>query len=149
MDITLFEIWCSDGGEYWHVTACSLVVRNVSEKEAAFIFMADEFLLPRSGGIMIINHYTMKMCGWNGSIAPPFLSSTRDGREWSASRSGRFTNGETAFLTHWIGGSVGLRTGLDAIENRKFLHLRGIKSRPSLYRLSYLGSYSIFYNCID
>jgi len=36
-----------------------------------------------------------------------------DGGEWSASRSCRFTPGETAPGTHWLGGWVGLRAGLD------------------------------------
>jgi hypothetical protein len=33
--------------------------------------------------------------------------------------SGRFTPGERAPGTHWIGGSVGLRAGLDAVVKRK------------------------------
>jgi hypothetical protein len=31
---------------------------------------------------------------WSGDIAPPFLTSAKDGGEWSASCSGRFTPGE-------------------------------------------------------
>jgi hypothetical protein len=38
--------------------------------------------------------------------------------EWSASRPGRFTLRERAFGTHWIGGWVGPRTGLDDVEKR-------------------------------
>jgi hypothetical protein len=34
----------------------------------------------------------------------------------SASHTGRFTPGERAFVTHWIGGWMGPRTGLDAVE---------------------------------
>jgi hypothetical protein len=48
-------------------------------------------------------------------------TSTLDGGEWSASRSGRFTSKNTAPGAHWIGGWVGLRAGLDAAENRKSL----------------------------
>jgi hypothetical protein len=33
----------------------------------------------------------MKMCGGVNVYAPPFLISTQDGSEWSASRPGRFT----------------------------------------------------------
>jgi hypothetical protein len=37
---------------------------------------------------------------------------------WSASLPGRFTPGEIAPGTHWIGGWVGPRIGLDGVENR-------------------------------
>jgi hypothetical protein len=53
--------------------------------------------------------------------------------------------GERAPGTHWIGGSVGPRAGLDDMEKRKFLTLPGLELRPlgrpsrsqSLYRLRY------------
>jgi len=41
------------------------------------------------------------------------LTLTLVGGEWSASRSGRFTPRERAPSTHWIGGWVGPRAGLD------------------------------------
>jgi hypothetical protein len=71
-----------------------------------------------------------------------------DGDEWSASRTGRFTPGERAPGTHWIGGWVGHRACLDDVEERKFLTLPGLELRPlghparsqSLYRLRYPGS---------
>jgi hypothetical protein len=37
--------------------------------------------------------------------------------------------------THWIGGSVGPKTGLDDAENRKLLPLPGLKIRPVVRRL--------------
>jgi hypothetical protein len=37
----------------------------------------------------------------------------RVGGEWSASRLGRFTTGERSHGTHWIGGWLGSRAGLD------------------------------------
>jgi hypothetical protein len=40
----------------------------------------------------------------SGSIAPSFLALAFAGGEWSASRPGRFTPGERAKSTHWIGG---------------------------------------------
>jgi hypothetical protein len=51
-----------------------------------------------------------------------------------------FLSGERATGTHWIGGWVGPRVGLDAVEKRKIVHYR--ESNPgssslSLYRLSY------------
>jgi hypothetical protein len=57
----------------------------------------------------------------------------------------RFTLGERAHGTHWIGGSVGPRISLDAVEKRQILHFRESNpGRParstSLYRLSYPDS---------
>jgi hypothetical protein len=42
-----------------------------------------------------------------------------DEGEWSALRSGSFTRRERAPGTHWIGGWVGPRAVLDAVEKRK------------------------------
>jgi hypothetical protein len=38
------------------------------------------------------------------------------GGEWSATRLGHFTPVEIAPYTHWIGGWVGPRAGLDDVE---------------------------------
>jgi hypothetical protein len=46
------------------------------------------------------------------------LTSALHGGEWSASRLGRFIPG-TAHGTHWIGGWVGPRAGLDTVSKRK------------------------------
>jgi hypothetical protein len=62
----------------------------------------------------------MKTWG-SGCIALPFLTSALDGGELSASRPGRFTFGERASGTNWIGGWVGLRAGPDAVSREKFL----------------------------
>jgi hypothetical protein len=64
---------------------------------------------------------------------------------WSASRHGRFTLGERALASHWLGGWVGPRAGVDSVEKVKFLTLPGLKLRPlgspvrsqALYRLRY------------
>jgi hypothetical protein len=80
-----------------------------------------------------------------------FLNSALVGGEWSASRPDRFTPGERAPGTYWIGGTVGPRAGLDDEEKRKFLILSELELRPlsrpvrskSLYRLSYSGSLSL------
>jgi hypothetical protein len=79
-----------------------------------------------------------------------FLTPALAGGEWSDSRPGRFTLGEKATRTYWIGGWVNRRPGLDDVEKRKFLTLPGLEfrllSRParrqSLYRLRYSGSFS-------
>jgi hypothetical protein len=76
------------------------------------------------------------------------LTSALVGGEWSASRPYRFTPGESATGTHWIGGWVDPRAGLDDVEKIKFLTLPGLELRPldrparsqSLYRLRYPGS---------
>jgi hypothetical protein len=49
-----------------------------------------------------------------------FLSSALVGGEWSASHPGRFIPGERATGTHWIGGWMGPRVGLDDMEKGKF-----------------------------
>jgi hypothetical protein len=57
-----------------------------------------------------------------------------------------FNPGERAPGTHWIGGWVGPRAGLDDVEKTKFFTLPGLRPlcRPSrnesLYRLRYPGS---------
>jgi hypothetical protein len=50
--------------------------------------------------------------------------------EWSASCPDRFTPEERAICTHWIGGWVGPRAGLDNVERTKFLTLPGLELRP-------------------
>jgi hypothetical protein len=62
-------------------------------------------------------------------IDPPTYSSLIRG-EWSASLPGRFTPGERASCTHWIGGWMGPRTGLDVVERRKILPLPVLELRP-------------------
>jgi hypothetical protein len=93
-----------------------------------------------------INQPTMKAYGGMDVYIHIFLTPTLVGGEWSASRSGLFTHGVP--VTLWIGGLVGLRTGTDDVEKRKFLILPGLELRPlgrpsrrqSLYRLRYPGS---------
>jgi hypothetical protein len=46
------------------------------------------------------------------------LTSALDGGEWSVSRPGRFTPREGAPGTHWIGGWVGPKAGLEAVIKR-------------------------------
>jgi hypothetical protein len=52
----------------------------------------------------------------NGGIAPSFLTSALYGGERSASRPGRLISGERVPGTHSIGGWVGPRAGLDAMD---------------------------------
>jgi hypothetical protein len=57
----------------------------------------------------------MKMYG-TGGISAPFLTSMLDGGEWSPSRRGRLTPGKESLVTSGIGGWVGPRAGLAAVE---------------------------------
>jgi hypothetical protein len=63
-----------------------------------------------------------------------FLISALGGGEWSPSRSSRFIYKERVPGTHWIGGWVGPRTGLDTAE--KILHPTGTRTpTPSVVQL--------------
>jgi hypothetical protein len=68
-------------------------------------------------------------------------TSALNGDKWSASRLGHFRDPGT----HWIGGWVDPRAGLDAVEKKKkLLLLLGMEPRlcsPSLYRLGHSGSH--------
>jgi hypothetical protein len=93
---------------------------------------------------LLIKHHPIKMFG----EVEIYITSAVAGGEWSASRPGRFTPGEKARDTLWIGGWVDPRAGMDDLEKRKFLALPGLElqplSRPArsqpLYRLYYTGS---------
>jgi hypothetical protein len=82
----------------------------------------------------------------SGGIALPFLTSALDGGERSALSPGRFITREGTPGTHWIGGCVDPRAGLDTVEKRKTSwpcqeSNSGREAHSlSLYRLSYPGS---------
>jgi hypothetical protein len=61
-----------------------------------------------------------------------FLTWALVGGELSASRSGRFIFGERASGTHWIGGWVGPRAGLDYVEKRILFTPPGLELRLML-----------------
>jgi hypothetical protein len=73
-----------------------------------------------------------------------FLDSALVGDEWLTPRCCRFTSPGT----HWIGGWLGPRAGLDDMEKRKFLTLPQLELRPlgrpainqSIYPLRYPSS---------
>jgi hypothetical protein len=65
----------------------------------------------------------------HGGVELTILTSSLDEGEWSASRPGRFTPGERAPSTHWIGGRMG-RSGLCGVETN-ILTVPGIEPRPS------------------
>jgi hypothetical protein len=51
-----------------------------------------------------------------------FLAWVIDGCEWSASRPGYFTPGETASGTHWVGGWAEPRAGFEVVAKRHLHH---------------------------
>jgi hypothetical protein len=61
------------------------------------------------------------------------LTSNTSWRCWSALLPGPGTHGERAPGTHWIGGWVGPRAGLEAVEKRTFLVLRDSNSDCSAF----------------
>jgi hypothetical protein len=71
----------------------------------------------------------MKAYWGSECIALRILDLALDGDEWSASRSYHFIPRERAPGTHWIGGWLGPRAGLDVVVRRKV---------PSPYRESNL-----------
>jgi hypothetical protein len=58
-----------------------------------------------------------------------YITSELAGGKWLVSRPGRFITGERAPGTHWIGGWVDLRAGLNDVEKRKYLILPGLELR--------------------
>jgi hypothetical protein len=53
------------------------------------------------------------------STLPILLTSVRDRSEWSLSPFGPFNTEEEVIDNHWIGGWMGPRTSLDALQKRK------------------------------
>jgi hypothetical protein len=74
-------------------------------------------------------HYAMKAYGEVDIQIHIFLTWVLAGGDSSALRPGRFTPGERIPGTHWIGGWVDPRAGLDNLEKRKFLTLPGLEPR--------------------
>jgi hypothetical protein len=103
--------------------------------------------LPGNGrAVPVLNQLsTMPWRSMGGRIYSSTFSWPRHYWKWVVS----FTPGERAPGTHWIGGWVNPRAGVDYLEKRKFLSLPGLELRPlshrarreSLYRLRYPGSY--------
>jgi hypothetical protein len=71
----------------------------------------------------------MKAYGGVGVQIHIFLTSALVGGEWSASYPGRFTTGERAPGSHWVGGWVDPRAGVDEVE--KILDPTGTRTPTS------------------
>jgi hypothetical protein len=78
-------------------------------------------------------------------MVPPILDPALDRSERSASHSLPLNPGERTSTAHCIGGQVGSKTGLDAVENKKICcfccksNLGRPARNPYMYRLSYPG----------
>jgi hypothetical protein len=59
------------------------------------------------------------------------VHSALDEGEWSASRYDRFYPQGTPPSTHWAGGWMGFRSGLDTEARENYLHLPGIEARST------------------
>jgi hypothetical protein len=97
---------------------------------------------------LCLTNYAMNTYGGVDLYIHIFLTSALVGGEWLVSLPDRFTPGERAPGTHWTGGWVDPRDGLDDLEKKKFLSLSGLEVCPlcrparsqSLYRLRHPGS---------
>jgi hypothetical protein len=91
-----------------------------------------------------MKHNAMKAYGGMDVYIHIFLTSAQAVGESSTSRPGRLTTEERAPPTHWIGGWVGPRDGLDDVEERKFLTLPGLELRPLDLPARSQSSYSYY-----
>jgi hypothetical protein len=66
---------------------------------------------------------TIKTYGRVDVLIHIFLTSALVGGEWLVSRICRFTSEESVPYTHWIGGWVSPRAGLDYVDKLNFLNL--------------------------
>jgi hypothetical protein len=74
----------------------------------------------------------------SGGVPSSFLTSALDGGDWSASRPCRFTPGERAYITDWIGGWVDSRAGLEAVKGKAIpVTVRGGPQGFEMSRLSH------------
>lgn len=67
---------------------------------------------------------------WGGrGIAPLFMTQALGGGMLQTTQPGYFTRDQRARGTHWKGCVVGLRAGVDAVEQRQYLLLPGTELR--------------------
>jgi hypothetical protein len=89
--------------------------------------------------LCLFKHHTMKTYWGCGGTAPHILNLGTRWGEWSASWTGSFNPGVRAPGTHWIGGWVDPRFGLDAVAKRKKIPLVPLtKTEPRSSRSYYL-----------
>jgi hypothetical protein len=81
--------------------------------------------------ITVLKEAPRRQDAWKNGSTIPHIWLALGGREWLASRSDRFIPEDTAPDACRLEGWMGLRNGLDAVAERKFLSLPEIELRPS------------------
>jgi hypothetical protein len=100
-----------------HLNIILLCSSGLSKRIFCHKFFDHNFYIKVELSPCLLNYSLLHEDLWGSvGIAHPSLTSALNGGEWSASRRGRFTPGVRASSTHWIGGWVGPRGGLDAVE---------------------------------
>jgi len=83
---------------------------------------------------------------WGIEVYLHAFTSVLDGSEWSALRPGRFTPKKSAPGTHWTGGWVGPRAGLDTVGtyvyNNLCVHACNFQNNSHTSRFSYVLTYT-------
>jgi hypothetical protein len=93
-----------------------ITVRTFAERSTLLLLSTGKIIL---GPYYVIMHDDMKAYGG---------VEVRDGNEWSASRPVRFTPGERAPCTLWIGGCAGRRAGLNAVDKGKVIPVEAVEA---------------------
>ena len=97
--------------------------------------------LPKKGKDTAVPVNTIKVYRGHGGFAPLIIN-LRIKWEWPASCPGHFTPGEKALSTHWTGGLVGSRAGMNVWRRETFLAPVGIRTLNSPFLSSLLLFYS-------
>jgi hypothetical protein len=87
------------------------------------------------------------MCG-RVECSAIILDLALDGCEWCVSGPGRFTPGDTAPGTHWIGGWVHPKASLDVAEIKKMFTPAGVRT-PVIWPTAIPTEHSYIYNLVQ
>jgi hypothetical protein len=91
-------------------------------RQDLFTVLLHEFLemyLQEDKAVPVLKSLNKTPCKhWNGSTALPFLKLVLYVSKQSVSHPSNITPRETAFDTHWIGGTVSPRAILDVVEKK-------------------------------
>jgi hypothetical protein len=143
MEESVSSIWLLHSTNYARFCTSCRRIKTLQNNASADKYRIDIYAYKKVKVVPVLN--AMKTCGG------VFLTSALVGRRIFTPRS-LYLRG-----THWTGGRVGPRTGLDDVKNRKYLTLPGLELRPlghqahsqSLYRLPYTRMYTVYYLFLD
>jgi hypothetical protein len=102
----LLHFWASVSQPASHTTSTYKFSQQGKVKVKLFLCLTSNHVMKTHGRLEVQLH--------------AFVTSVLNGGEWSASRLGLFTPG-IELGTHWTGGWVGLRAGLDVLTKRKHI----------------------------